>query len=60
MHAYNSMFVISFWILIGVMVLAQFMPDRAKATAMQERLAAERGALRAGGYLAESAAVMEA
>ena len=60
MHAYNSMFVISFWILIGIMVLAQFMPDRAKATAMQERLAAERGALRAGGYLAESAAVMEA
>lgn len=59
MHAYNSMFRISFGILIGVMVLAQFLPGKARAMAMQERLAAERDALRADGQLTESGAVLE-
>lgn len=60
LHAYNSMFRIAFWILIAVIVLAQFMPARAKAKAMQERLGAERDAMRADGHLAESGSVMEA
>jgi hypothetical protein len=60
LHAYNSMFAIAFWLLIAVIVLAQFMPARAKAKAMQERLAIERDAMRADGQLAESGAVMEA
>ena len=60
LHAYNSMFAIAFWILIAVIVLAQFMPAKAKAKAMQERLAAERDEMRADGHFAESGSVMEA
>ncbi|MDO8363411.1 MAG: MDR family MFS transporter [Actinomycetota bacterium] len=59
MHAYNMMFRIAFWILIAVVLLAQFLPAKATSQAMQERLAAERDALRADGHLAESVSVIE-
>lgn len=43
LDAFNTMFLLGFWILIAVMVAAQFLPGKAKSREMHERLLAERG-----------------